>query len=620
VPGRLGLLGEDRYVLRGPPGEVVLRDSLSGTERRFDPAEIALSELRPPNGTAASWSVDGVGVVEVPQPTELPDGDDGVFRLRPHAAAGGELCIDAKLLGPYAGVHEMWVRGTGLELGMDDVVARRRDGDEELPLRSLDELGSGTWDLFTGDGLRLAGHLDELTDRWRCTVYPAVPLGSGLEAQPYFTVDNELSVRVRAPRPAPGAAGQGTSGRQVKLLALRLFQPIGRVMVRLAAGRPGPQAGARVHLLLLHAYGVGGTIRTTFNTAGWLARSQDVEVISVIRRREAPALPFPPRVGLSAVDDLREPVGLGGRLLRALPSALIHPEDYGFSAGSLLTDIRLARRLRSLPPGILITTRPGLNVAAPSLVPEGVTVVGQEHMNFLSHRPGLMGRITREYPKLDALAVLTEDDMRDYTRLLSGSGTRVARIPNALPAADGPPARLDEKVVVAAGRLRRQKGFDLLIRAYVEVARAHPDWKLRIYGSGEERQALRDLIVEHGLYNHVFLMGTSHTLHDDLAKGSIFVLSSRYEGFGMVILEAMSRGLPVVSFDCPRGPGEIVGSGQDGILVPNEDVNGLTRALMELIEDGDKRRAYGAAAPAKARQYALEKIGPLWDALLGELS
>jgi len=236
-----------------------------------------------------------------------------------------------------------------------------------------------------------------------------------------------------------------------------------------------------------------------------------------------------------------------------------------------------------------------------------------------SHRPGLMARIAREYPKLDALAVLTHDDLRDYTRLLAGGGTRVARIPNALPASEGPPAAFDDKIVVAAGRLRRQKGFDLLIRAYVEVARVHPDWKLRIYGSGEERQALRDLIVEHDLYNHVFLMGTSHTLHDDLAKGSIFVLSSRYEGFGMVILEAMSRGLPVVSFDCPRGPGEIVGSGQDGILVPNGDVNLLTRAIMELIEDEDKRRAYGAAAPAKA-QYALEKVGPLWDALLAELS
>jgi glycosyltransferase involved in cell wall biosynthesis len=616
VPGLLGLAGEDRYALRGPPGEVVLRDSVSGIERRFDPAGIPWSELRPPEGTSASWSVEGVGVVEVPHPSELPDGD-GVFRLRPHTGPGGEMRIDAKLLGPYARVDRVWVRGGRIELQADGVVARRREGGEEVELRSLDELSAGTWDLRTRDGLRLAAHLDALTDRWRSTVYPPVRLGSGLEAQPYFTVDNELSVRVRQPRPKTRSAGSTARGRRIKLLMLRLFQPAGRALVRLAAGRSRPTGEAKVYLLLLHAYGVGGTIRTTFNTAEWLARTRDVEVISVIRRRESPALPFPEGVSLSAVDDLR---AAGGRLLRALPSALIHPEDYGFSACSFLTDIRLARRVRSLPRGsVLITTRPGLNIAAPSLAPEGVTVIGQEHMNFLSHRPGLMARIKSEYPKLDALAVLTEDDLRDYSQLLAGGHTKVVRIPNALPASAGPLSTLDEKVVVAAGRLRLQKGFDLLIRAYADVAQRHPDWQLRIYGSGEERQALRDLIVERELYNQVFLMGTSHTLQDELAKGSIFVLSSRYEGFGMVILEAMARGLPVVSFDCPRGPGDIVSSGQDGILVPNGDVNGLTRALIELIEDEDKRRRYGTAAPAKARQYALDRIGPQWDALLGEL-
>jgi glycosyltransferase involved in cell wall biosynthesis len=618
VPGRLGLASEHGYALRGTSGQVVLRDSRSGTDRRFDPAEIPFAELRPPDGSSASWRVVGVGVVEVPHPTELPTGDGGVFRLRPHAGSGGEMCIEAKQLPPYARVDELWVRGTRLELGVNGVVARRRDSDEEVPLRDLEDLGAGTWDLFTGDGRRLAGHEDELTDRWRSTVYPAVRLASGLEAQPYFTVDNELSVRVRPPRVRERPPRTSVRGRRARLVALRLLQPLGRALVRLLAGRPRPVGEAKVYLLLLHAYGVGGTIRTTFNTAGWLGRTRDVEVISVIRRRETPALPFPEGVELSAVDDLRQPAG---GLLRALPSALIHPEDYGFSAGSLLTDIRLARRLRSLPPGsTLITTRPGLNVAAPALVPEGVTVVGQEHMNFLSHRPGLMARIRREYPKLDALAVLSEDDLRDYSAMLAGSGTRVVRIPNALPESDGPISALDEKVVVAAGRLRPQKGFDLLIRAYAEVAQRHPDWQLRIYGSGEERQNLRDLIVERELYNHVFLMGTSHTLHDDLSKASIFVLSSRYEGFGMVILEAMARGLPVVSFDCPRGPGEIVSSGQDGILVANGDVNGLSRAIVELIEHEEKRRRLAAQAPEKARQYALEKVGPRWDELLGELA
>ena len=647
--GRLELLGHDRYVLRVPFGdasEVVLRDGSSGRELRLPlgpsgtgerQAEIGLEELRPADGVA-SWTVVGVRAAEVPHPTEVASGDGGVYRVRPHSGAGGRLEIDAKVLPPYARVDEVWVRGTTLEVrcggaSPGSVVAQPRGGGEEVPAEveadsagfvasfDLARFGSGTWDLFTGDGMRLAAHLDDMPDRWRSTVYPAVRTSSDVAVEPYFTVDNELSVRVRPPRARDGAAPRKPRGRRAKLVVLALLQPVGRVVVRLVSGRPAREPGeGKVKLLLLHAYGVGGTIRTTFNTAEWLARSHDVEVISVIRRRDTPALRFPEGVELSAVDDVREQLRPFERLLRAMPSALVHPEDYGFSACSLLTDIRLARRLRALPPGVLITTRPGLNVAAPALVPPDVKVVAQEHMNFLSHRPGLFKRIKREYPKLSALAVLTEGDMRDYSRLLDGRGVKVARIPNALPHFDGPASTLHEKVVVAAGRLRMQKGFDLLIRAYAEVANAHPEWKLRIYGSGEERAALRDLIVEHELYNHVFLMGTSRSLHEELAKGSIFVLSSRYEGFGMVILEAMSCGLPVVSFDCPRGPGEIVSDGRDGILVPDGDVSGLTRALVELIEDEDRRRRYGVAAPEKARQYDLAKIGPRWDALLGELA
>nr|WP_246360972.1 glycosyltransferase [Haloechinothrix aidingensis] len=283
--------------------------------------------------------------------------------------------------------------------------------------------------------------------------------------------------------------------------------------------------------------------------------------------------------------------------------------------------------LRALPPQILVTTRPGLNLLAAQLAPPWVTTVAQEHVSYQRHRPGIRRAVARDYSRLDALAVLTHEDVRHYTAVLGDSGTHVVRITNALPS-PVPPSAVPpepagrEKVVAAAGRLVPEKRFDLLIAAFELVAVKHPDWRLRIYGSGAQRERLQQQITRAQLDSHVHLMGRSNRMVAEFAKASVFALPSYVEGFGLVVIEAMSAGLPVVSFDA-GGPAEIITHGHDGLLVPDsgeERTHAFAGALLETIEHPDDRARMAAAAVETASGFDIDAIGRRWDELFRMLT
>jgi len=377
----------------------------------------------------------------------------------------------------------------------------------------------------------------------------------------------------------------------------------------------------RIRFLMLDAWGVGGAIRATYTTAAHLTSAHDVEIASVLRSRGATAMVVPPGVRVRPLVDLRSlrptPGQLAAFLLYGVPSRLWHPRDGRHERSSLMTDVLLVRWLRSVPDGtIVITTRPALAIQACRLARAGVIVIAQEHLRLRRHHPDLQQALGAALRNASAIVTLTETDRRDWVELLGPDGPPVVAIPNAVPDIPLGPGDPAAHRIVAAGRLVDQKGFDMLIEAFAAVTAGHPDWTLEIYGKGYRRERLEAWIVAAGLERVVHLRGATDRLGERMRDASTFVLSSRNEGFPIVLLEAMAAGLAVVSFDCPTGPSEILSDGSSGLLVPAEDVTALAAALDRVMDDEALRRRLAAAAPAAVRRYSTEAIGRRWDELL----
>jgi glycosyltransferase involved in cell wall biosynthesis len=396
-------------------------------------------------------------------------------------------------------------------------------------------------------------------------------------------------------------------------------------LLRFVRARPRPEdeAGAdrRVLILLTTAWGMGGTIRANLNLARYLAAAgYEVEIIGVGRHRDEPFFgEFPPGVRVVALEDRRRgaPMRPLQRLLRTQSSLFMHPADRTAQGANLWVDLQLVRRLRRRC-GFLITTRPGLNMLAADLAPPGLVLVGEEQMHLHHHVKPLRRAMRRRYPKLDALAVLTERDGESYAAHLDG-GVRTERIPNTVRDMGPGRADLDSRIALTAGRLTPQKGYDMLIPAWAAVAAEHPDWRLRICGEGKDRELLEGLIREHGLGEVVALEGPARDLGGDMERSALFILSSRQEGLPLVLLEAMSKGMGIVSFDCPTGPADVIEDHRNGLLVPPRDVDALAAAIVEMIDDDELRRRCGAAAAETALGYRMEAVGPRWEALMREL-
>lgn len=278
---------------------------------------------------------------------------------------------------------------------------------------------------------------------------------------------------------------------------------------------------------------------------------------------------------------------------------------------------RLRRFVAAERPDRIVSFIDGTNVLALlAAAGTGIPVVVSERIDPAHHTIPLPWRVLRRltYPRARAIVLQTRASAAYFP---ASWASRIAVVPNPVPPAPPPPRPVEpERRIVAMGRLERQKGFDLLLRAFEPVARAHPDWNLVILGEGPERGALERQAAAPGLAGRVALPGREADAAAALRRSSLFVLSSRYEGFPNALCEAMACGLPVVSFDCPSGPREIVRDGVDGVLVPPGDVAALAAAIEALVADPARRSALGGRAAEISERFSVAQVATTWASLL----
>lgn len=352
----------------------------------------------------------------------------------------------------------------------------------------------------------------------------------------------------------------------------------------------------KVLFVINDAHGWAGTERVVNLIANGLSGRFDVEVLSLRPCPEKPrGYPYDPRVALSY---LPLSSGAAGFLVsNARAAEFVARGSYDAVVLAGVGEIKYF---------LLVAFKIGARRKRPKLV-------AWEHFNAAYTYKRLNRKAAARC--CDAVVALTERDTEDWRRLLKPCGAIVA-IPNPIPEFPDRAAPLDSARILALGRLEEQKRFDLLIDAFSVFAASHPGWTLRIRGSGSKEDEIKKKVSAFGLGSRVEILKPTDNVASEYVGASMYVMSSKFEGFPMTLVEAMAYGVPCVSFDCPNGPLEIIRDGQDGFIVPLYDVAALAGRMGQLADDAALRARMGAAARKNIGRYEIGPILERWAAFL----
>lgn len=283
----------------------------------------------------------------------------------------------------------------------------------------------------------------------------------------------------------------------------------------------------------------------------------------------------------------------------------------------------MRRTVEQIQPDIISVCDDGLKgFFLPRLLNTEVPVIYERHVSKLIEGRAAQGfiqnMVTRsKWILMEKMAVdfskfivLTEGNKKEWKSLHN-----IEVIPNPLPFSSESPSSRQSKTVICVGKISYQKGQDLLLEIWNKIWKKYPDWKLELYGKSDGSFLDTVKLEEKNIYHYPPVKN----IHDKYLESSVYVLPSRFEGFGMVLIEAMSCGLPVVSFDCPHGPGDIITDEQDGFLIENGHIESFADKLSQLMQNADLRQKMGSAARETSKKYHPEKIASQWDMLFKSL-
>ena len=351
-----------------------------------------------------------------------------------------------------------------------------------------------------------------------------------------------------------------------------------------------------IAFLINSLHNAGGTERVSTVIANKLSEEGYCVKFFSLHRGEKPFFDISPKIDICYLNDVPYSniyVNYLSNMLKIRKLCKINKIDY-------LIDVCTAMSLMSIPATIFSHTK----------------VISWEHFNAGINWNPITSPLSRRLVSRFAykVVVLTNDDKRIFDSKFKAKNTVV--IHNPLTINPSGVVDIGQKVAIAVGRLEHQKGFDILLYAWSKTKCRAKGWKLRIVGSGSLDSELRDLSLSLGIADSVEFLPATNNIVSEYLKASVFLLSSRFEGFGLVLVEAMSVGLPIISFDCDNGPRDIVEHNTTGILVSPLDIESFSNEIDTLSSDYNLRCELSKNALYSVERFKLEPILQQWKNIL----